>query len=55
MPDIVVFDLETTGLDVDNDRIVQFAAVRLDGETGEQVDQIVFVCDPQVPIPLMQR
>lgn len=52
-PDIVVFDLETTGLDVDEDRIVQFAAIKLRsaGPGFEVVDQMEFVCDPQMPIP----
>jgi DNA polymerase-3 subunit epsilon len=45
MPDIVVWDLETTGLDVDEDRIVQFAAVRLD-ESGEEVDSLKLLIDP---------
>jgi DNA polymerase-3 subunit epsilon len=50
MPDIVVFDLETTGLDVDEDRIVQFAAVRLDPECGE-TDSVNLLVNPGVPIP----
>jgi DNA polymerase-3 subunit epsilon len=49
MPDIVVFDLETTGLDVDEDRIVQFAAVRLD-ESGEEVDSLKLLINPGIPI-----
>jgi DNA polymerase-3 subunit epsilon len=49
MPDIVVFDLETTGLDVDEDRIVQFAAVRLDPECGE-TDSVNLLVNPGIPI-----
>jgi len=51
MPDIAVIDLETTGLDVDADRIVQFAAVRLDGETGKELRSLKLLVNPMVPIP----
>lgn len=45
---IVVFDLETTGLDVDRDRIVQFAAVKLGG--GNEIDSLKLLINPGVPI-----
>jgi DNA polymerase-3 subunit epsilon len=47
---IVVFDLETTGLDVDNDRIVQFAAVKLD-DSGNIARSLELLINPGIPIP----
>lgn len=45
---IVFFDLETTGLDVENDRIVQFAAVRLHLDGSKSV--MTHVVNPGIPI-----
>jgi len=47
---IVVFDTETTGVDTDRDRIVQFAAIKLD-ESGSEVDRMKLLIYPQVHIP----
>lgn len=47
---IVVFDLETTGLDPQSDRIVQFAGVKVDEEFKE-VDRMEMLIDPGLPIP----
>ena len=47
--DVVVFDLETTGLSPKNDAIVEIGAVRLRG--GEIVDQLTTYADPRRPIP----
>lgn len=46
--DIVVFDLETTGTDVQNDQIIQFHATRInkDGKTKE----LTFLCKPTCDI-----
>jgi len=47
--EVVVFDLETTGVNVDKDRIVQFAAVRLN-EDFEEVDTLELLLNPGIPI-----
>src|SRR5690606_21850734 len=46
---LAVFDLEATGLDVTNDRIVEIAILRVDvdGSTHEYTRRV----NPQVPIP----
>lgn len=45
---IVVFDLETTGLDPNNDEIIQFCGIRIEkGKTKE----LTFLCKPSKPIP----
>lgn len=45
---IVVFDLETTGLDPNNDEIIQFCGMRIDkGKTKE----LTFLCKPSKSIP----
>jgi DNA polymerase-3 subunit epsilon len=46
---IVFFDLETTGLDVEKDRIVQFAAVRVHPDGDKSV--MTFTVNPGIPIP----
>lgn len=49
-PIIVVFDLETTGLDPDKDRIVQIAAVKLDMDLCRIGGTLNYVVNPQYPI-----
>jgi DNA polymerase-3 subunit epsilon len=46
---LAVFDLETTGVDVSNDRIVEIAIlkVEIDGSTSEYLKRV----NPQMPIP----
>ncbi len=46
---LVVFDLETTGLDVNLDRIVQFAFIRVDPD--KQVTEWQELVHPGMPIP----
>lgn len=48
--DLVFFDLETTGLDILNDRIVQIALIKYPAKGGkpEEVDILV---NPEMPIP----
>ncbi len=46
----VALDLETTGLDVATDRIVEIAAVRLQGAGGED-DRFARLVSPGLPIP----
>lgn len=45
----VVFDLETTGVDVDNDEIIEIGAVKL--EYGKIVEYYDTLIDPNRPIP----
>ena len=47
----VAFDLETTGLDVAKDRIVQIGAVAMHGSTVRSTPRIDTRVDPGVPIP----
>ncbi|WP_411124463.1 exonuclease domain-containing protein [Streptomyces sp. x-19] len=47
---LVGFDLETTGTDVEHDRIVTAALIRLEGD-GEVAGQQSWLVDPGVPIP----
>ncbi|MEX2197253.1 MAG: DUF294 nucleotidyltransferase-like domain-containing protein [Burkholderiales bacterium] len=46
-----VLDLETTGLDVRRDRIVQVAAIGMLGSRRDEVLQIDQLVDPGIPIP----
>lgn len=46
----VCIDCETTGLDVKNDDVVEFAAIKFNGR-GEYLDQIHFLVKPQHSIP----
>lgn len=51
--DFVVVDLETTGLDVRRDRIVQIGAVRMRGARIAQEETFSTRVDPQMPIPAL--
>lgn len=44
---IVVFDLETTGLDKSKDFIIQFGAIKIDTETGKIIDKIDQLIKPE--------
>ena len=50
---LVVFDLETTGLDLVNDRIIQISYIKVapDDAEGEELRKSIFV-NPDRPIPL---
>lgn len=48
---VVALDCETTGLDVKADRVVEIAAVRLDGEGAAGPDVYVSFVSPGTPIP----
>jgi len=48
--DLVIFDLETTGVNVGEDRIVQFAAKRITPD-GTERSSMSLLIDPGVPIP----
>lgn len=50
LPDLVCFDLETTGVDVFEDRIVT-ASITTMTKTGEVVDNYEFLINPGVEIP----
>ncbi|MER6842662.1 exonuclease domain-containing protein [Streptomyces platensis] len=47
---LVSFDLETTGTDVEQDRIVTAALLRLEGD-GRPAAKLTWLLDPGVPIP----
>ncbi|WP_405408113.1 exonuclease domain-containing protein [Streptomyces decoyicus] len=47
---LVSFDLETTGTDVEQDRIVTAALIRMEGD-GRAVEKQTWLLDPGVPIP----
>src|SRR4051812_12370111 len=47
---LVGFDLETTGTDVERDRIVTAALIRLEGD-GRAAGKQTWLLDPGVPIP----
>lgn len=47
---LVTFDLETTGLDVNNDRIVSLAAIKLQPDGSRQ--SLELLLNPGRPIPL---
>lgn len=48
---IVCFDLETTGLDKYNDKIIEFAMVKFDEKTFTIIDTFTSLIDPEVSIP----
>ena len=43
------FDLETTGINITNDRIVEMAVLKL--HTDERIEKKVWLINPQIPIP----
>ncbi|MFD7661959.1 exonuclease domain-containing protein [Streptomyces sp. NPDC059788] len=47
---LVSFDLETTGTDVEQDRIITAALIRLEADGGEALRQ-TWLLDPGVPVP----
>jgi DNA polymerase-3 subunit epsilon/CBS domain-containing protein len=49
--DTVVLDTETTGLEVDHDRIVQIGAVRMQGPTLDERETLNLMVNPGIPIP----
>ena len=48
-PDYVVFDLETTGFSCENDRIIEFGAVKI--RDGKITDRFSCFVNPERPIP----
>ncbi|MFW5775387.1 MAG: helicase C-terminal domain-containing protein, partial [Chitinivibrionales bacterium] len=51
VPDFVAIDLETTGLDHRNDRIIEIGMVKFKG--GTLLDEYSSFVNPQIPIPQM--
>lgn len=49
--DYVLFDLETTGLDTENDRIIEISAIRVSG--GEIVEEFSTLVNPGIHIPFI--
>jgi len=48
---IVCFDLETTGLDKYNDKIIEVAMIKFDENTFEVIDSYSSFVDPERDIP----
>jgi DNA polymerase III alpha subunit (gram-positive type) len=48
---IICFDLETTGLDKYNDKIIEVAMVKFDEKTFEIIDTFTSLVNPEVSIP----
>jgi len=48
---IVCFDLETTGLDKYNDKIIEIAMIKFDEQTFEIIDSYSSFVDPEIEIP----
>lgn len=48
---IICFDLETTGLDKYNDRIIEVAMVKFDEKTYRIIETFNSLVNPQIPIP----
>ncbi|RYZ70600.1 MAG: 3'-5' exonuclease, partial [Proteobacteria bacterium] len=46
---VVIFDFETTGLDVYRDRIIEIGAIKY--ENGRRVGDFSFLIDPEIPLP----
>lgn len=49
-PQLVAFDLETTGLSYERDRVVEIGAVRFDG-TGRELGRYQRLVNPRMPMP----
>jgi len=45
MSNIIILDLETTGLDANKDKIIECSAIKIDKFLNE-IDRIDFVCNP---------
>jgi DNA polymerase-3 subunit alpha (Gram-positive type) len=48
---IVSFDLETTGLDKFNDKIIEIAMIKFDEQTFKIIETYTCFIDPEIPIP----
>lgn len=48
---IICFDLETTGLDKYNDRIIEVAMIKFDEKTYKVIETFNSLVNPQIPIP----
>lgn len=51
MEEIVFFDIESTGVDTNNDRIVQLAAFKTDMDFNPITDVFTVLVNPQITIP----
>lgn len=49
--EVCVFDTETTGLDGDNDRIIQISGIKLNTKTFEEINRIDMYINPGSPLP----
>lgn len=48
---IIFFDLETTGVSIQHDRIVQIAVIKIPVNSGDSIERKVHLIDPGIPIP----
>lgn len=49
VPDYVVFDLETTGISCESDRVVEISGIKV--QQGTPVEEFSMLVNPQMPIP----
>ncbi|MBT3727036.1 3'-5' exonuclease [bacterium] len=48
---IICFDLETTGLDRRNDKIIEVALIKFDEKNFKIIDTFTSLVNPLIPIP----
>lgn len=51
MREYIIFDLETTGLDVNNDKIVEFACCIVNNRGRKIEEELILLINPEIPIP----
>jgi DNA polymerase III epsilon subunit-like protein len=49
--EFVAIDLETTGLDIKKDKVIEVALVRFNSKTGEIQQHFTSFVNPLIPIP----
>lgn len=49
--DLVFFDVETTGLDLTKDRIIQLAMIKYPADKSKKIEEVDMLFNPEMPIP----